>query len=130
MATGKFGSRMPHGLMCFWNVTGMSQKGGALPVLDRVLHADEEPADSSRGGLLRAGLELGAWAFLGTALQVRGQMRPAAKLPDTDATCKRHVPRGAALSRHPAHLVTLVISIIADHCIIIGFALCKVLSKQ
>ena len=38
--------------------------------LDLALEPDQKQA-SGRGGLLRAGLELGAWSFLGTALQVR-----------------------------------------------------------
>ena len=37
--------------------------------LDLVLDSDEK-ASRDGAGLLRAGLELGAWSFLGTALQV------------------------------------------------------------
>ena len=48
----------------------MGRKGEAPAALDLTLEPNEKQA-SGWGGLLRAGLELGAWSFLGTALQVR-----------------------------------------------------------
>ncbi len=49
-------------------VPGMGSERKAVPGL--ALDSDEKAAGAGRG-LLRAGLELGAWSFLGTALQVR-----------------------------------------------------------
>jgi len=53
-------------------VAGMSRRNAAQLDANHELEPDDKTAGSGgdAGGLVRAGLELGAWSFLGTALQV------------------------------------------------------------
>ena len=47
----------------------MSRRDADQPVLSHELEPEDKSA-SGGGELVRAGMELGAWSFLGTALQV------------------------------------------------------------